>query len=412
MIIYLDNDCGAIGNGLTDDSNALLLALDVAKSIHNNGVIPTIKLTSGATYKISFKKKQIDTDPFSLQAAKSFYFFHILSWTQLNNGIGPTNRCLNICCDSNATILVDGDENSWFFTSSANGYFTLNLTGVTIKAFDPLKVCHGISVSHLIYSSWNNVSIQDFYNGIALNLIGSEQNTFNLLSLFKNMRSLVLGNPWIIDYSIINCNENRFSNIAIMYNGENLDDYEVDKKGFLEIYYGQSIVFESGTMKSNYSSAIIYAADNLRFSSIYFENNSIGRDQSGTTYGLWNHVVLNAKGSEITGTQAHVSRIKNLVFQSCYMSWRGVLFLASETQQIHGVKFLDTNYVKQNSAGLAYIADQIDYIKKIVFETVLWTNTELTTIMSSYPNQISVDPISYQVISSNSASPILPITIR
>ena len=356
---------GITGDGVTDDSAALTSALEACMAINDAGRIPTLRL-AGSVMRISYTKNQADADPFVDRELKAYYLFDPWSPNSDVEGGASTDRQL-IVEGEGAILLCDGDANSWFWACSNSMTFVIR--NVTFRAYDLVTVRHGLSLA-MLYSICENISFQNFYEGIGFNIFKAERNAFINVSFNDCQRGLVMGNDKVIARDNIQCNENRFYNTIFNHCGYSLSHPETLDNGFLEIHYAENTAFYGGSWKTNKNGVLLRAGDAILFSSIYFEYNGVRvgnvvfpGEGALATHGYRNHVIIDPPSSSITNLVD--VPVYNITFQNCFIgSWSGITIRAEAGVMVKGLKFdncrwgLTTafNYVIGEEAFIRYIS--------------------------------------------------------
>lgn len=338
---------GAVADGITNDASALLRALEACRVLSASKKSQVVlELPTNSVLKITFSKGQTDTDVSKNIAAKSFYNFN--SWAP-DGGVWIGDQGF-ILEGNGSTILVDGDANSFLFSSTSSYYRRIGLRNVTFRAYNKEVASHCLNMA-ILWSHWENVSIVDFYNGSGLTLNG-ERNVFNELNIVNCRTGLRLGfDNSTFTTSTTQANENRFVSLNIIACGLSVtkDDLNNLNVGFLEINSSQCATFLGGSWKGNKVPMIIRSAFGLSFDSVYFEYNGLlmgggayPGDSAVPERALQLHCIFDARNSNISGFVINISNIK---FKNCYFSpycsllWRAGLDSNSKQRLIDGVEF-------------------------------------------------------------------------
>jgi hypothetical protein len=385
-------DYGAVGDGTTDCSTALLAAFEACRVLNNTGINVQMVFPQGI-YRVTYAKAQSNTDPYTSIAAKSFYHFVQGSgagqWNAHNPQFsGPNDYGFSMLGQGRVVVLADGDANSWFLSNT--GYFSYNIENLTVRSYDETKTTHGLAHLSLVHSTWRNFGIENFQKGVAHYLGNSTNNYFHNYFNIKNQTGLVLGTKNGTDVSSSRTNANHWFGFEISQNGTNLSDNESLSNGCVQFISAENNSFNGGTFQTNLSPILLQDVNGLSFNDCYFEYTCNGRPYDtgySTTFSI--NPLLS---SLVTGTTN--TFVTGVAINSCYISSGGSQYVQIKADATHLVDtVILTNCKISGIAGYSFYTGSANYIKGLrEVNTARYDENARITPSTSYPPQYELNP--------------------
>ena len=385
-------DYGAVGDGTTDCSTALLAAFEACRVLNNTGINVQMVFPEGI-YLVTYAKGQSNTDPYTSIAAKSFYHF------EQGNGAGqwnahdpqfsgPNDYGFSMLGQGRVVVLADGDTNSWFLSNT--GYFSFSIENLTFRSYDETKTTNGLAHIQLVHSTWRNFGVENFQKGVAHYLGGSTNNYFHNYFNIRNQTGLVLGKKNETDASNAASNANHWFGFEISQNGENLSDNESLTNGSVQFICVENVSFNGGTFQTNLSPLLLQKVNGLSFNNCYLEYTCNGRPFDtgySTTFSI--NPLLSSLTTSIVNTWVSGVSINN-----CYISSGGAQYVQIKADATHLVDTVTlTDCEISGIGGYAFYTGSENYIKGLrEINTPRYDENTKITPSSSYPPQYELNP--------------------